>query len=42
MLKNAIKIGLTNNEEYDREILHALEEIEFQPSKDEAAKSKTV
>ncbi|MCG9951628.1 helix-turn-helix domain-containing protein [Providencia rettgeri] len=42
MLKNAIKIGLTNNGEYDREILHALEEIESQPSKDEVAKSKAV
>ncbi|EKT54185.1 helix-turn-helix domain-containing protein [Providencia sneebia] len=35
LLKNAIKIGLTNNGEYDREILRVLEEIESRNSKAE-------
>ncbi|MDD9338913.1 MAG: helix-turn-helix transcriptional regulator [Providencia heimbachae] len=40
-LKNAIKIGLTNNGEYDREILHVLEEIESRNPKVEL-KSKSM
>lgn len=42
LLKNAIKIGLTNNGEYDREILRVLEEIKSRNSKTELEKNKAM
>lgn len=40
VLKNAIKIGLANNGEYDKEILHILEKIESERQGSNLAKDK--
>lgn len=40
LLRQAIKIGLANNGDYDREILHVLEEIESRGQSDSLAKNK--
>lgn len=42
LLKQAIKIGLANDGDYDREILYFLEEIESKGQKDNLAKNKIV